>query len=110
MERSHRTYTIFLNQEAPFAIYASMTEMNFPYSACSDLESIQKSMWLSAKVVCEGSRSAEVDDFLRKLHDHIHISGAMGSATGRNIHQKPLDEATRMCNAIYAVAIEDATV
>lgn len=50
------------------------------------------------------------DDFLKKLHDQIHISGAMGSATGRNIHQKPLDEAIRMCNAIYAVTIEDATV
>jgi len=62
------------------------------------------------KVVCAGGASDEVDDFLRKLHDQIHISGAMGSATGRNIHQKPLDEAIRMCNAIYAVTIEDATV
>lgn len=34
----------------------------------------------------------------------------MGNATGRNIHQKPLDEAVRMCNAIYAITIEDATV
>lgn len=62
------------------------------------------------KVVCAGGSSDEVDDFLKKLHDQIHISGAMGSATGRNIHQKPLDEAIRMCNAIYAVTIEDATV
>lgn len=62
------------------------------------------------KVVCAGGASDEVDDFLKKLHDQIHISGAMGSATGRNIHQKPLDEAIRMCNAIYAVTIEDATV
>jgi fructose-bisphosphate aldolase / 6-deoxy-5-ketofructose 1-phosphate synthase len=63
-----------------------------------------------AKVVCAGGASDPVDDFLRKLHDQIHISGAMGSATGRNVHQKPLDEAIRMCNAIYAVTIEDATV
>ncbi|AKB51777.1 Fructose-bisphosphate aldolase/6-deoxy-5-ketofructose 1-phosphate synthase [Methanosarcina barkeri str. Wiesmoor] len=62
------------------------------------------------KVVCAGGASDEVDDFLKKLHDQIHISGAMGSATGRNIHQKPLEEAIRMCNAIYAVTIEDATV
>lgn len=62
------------------------------------------------KVVCAGGASDEVDDFLKKLHDQIHISGAMGSATGRNIHQKPLDEAIRMCDAIYAVTIEDATV
>jgi fructose-bisphosphate aldolase/6-deoxy-5-ketofructose 1-phosphate synthase len=62
------------------------------------------------KVVCAGGASDEVDDFLRKLHDQIHISGAMGSATGRNIHQKPLDEAIRMCNAIYTVTIEEATI
>jgi fructose-bisphosphate aldolase/6-deoxy-5-ketofructose 1-phosphate synthase len=62
------------------------------------------------KVICAGGSSDEVDDFLKKLHDQIHISGAMGSATGRNIHQKPLGEAIRMCNAIYAVTIEDATV
>lgn len=62
------------------------------------------------KVICAGGASDEVDDFLKKFHDQIHISGAMGSATGRNIHQKPLDEAISMCNAIYAVTIEDATV
>jgi fructose-bisphosphate aldolase/6-deoxy-5-ketofructose 1-phosphate synthase len=62
------------------------------------------------KVVCAGGASDEVDDFLKKLHDQIHISGAMGSATGRNIHQKSLDEAIRMCNAIYAITIDDATV
>ncbi len=62
------------------------------------------------KVICAGGASDEVDDFLKKLHDQIHISGAMGSATGRNIPQKPLDEAIHMCNAIYAVTIEDATV
>ncbi|PAV13486.1 aldolase [Methanosarcina spelaei] len=62
------------------------------------------------KVVCAGGASDEVDDFLKKLHEQIHISGAMGSATGRNIHQKPIDEAIRMCNAIYAITIDDATV
>jgi fructose-bisphosphate aldolase/6-deoxy-5-ketofructose 1-phosphate synthase len=62
------------------------------------------------KVICAGGSRDEVDDFLRKLHDQIHISGAMGSATGRNIHQKPLAEAIRMCNAIYAVTIDGATV
>ncbi|AKB55206.1 DeoC/LacD family aldolase [Methanosarcina barkeri CM1] len=62
------------------------------------------------KVVCAGGASDEVDDFLKKLHDQIHISGALGRATGRNIYQKPLDEAIRMCNAIYAVTIEDVTV
>ena len=62
------------------------------------------------KVVCAGGSSDECEAFLKKLHDQIHISGAMGNATGRNIHQRPLDEAIRMCNAVYAITVEDASV
>ena len=62
------------------------------------------------KVVCAGGTSDEADAFLKKLYDQIHISGAQGNATGRNIHQKPLDEAVRMCNAVYAITVEDASV
>ena len=62
------------------------------------------------KVVCAGGTSDEADAFLKKLYDQIHTSGAQGNATGRNIHQKPLDEAVRMCNAVYAITIENASV
>jgi len=34
----------------------------------------------------------------------------MGNATGRNIHQKTLNEAVSMCNAVYAITVEDASV
>ncbi|WP_048184671.1 beta/alpha barrel domain-containing protein [Methanosarcina siciliae] len=61
------------------------------------------------KVVCAGGSSDEAEAFLEKLHDQIHISGAQGNATGRNIHQKSLDEAVRMCNAVYAITVEDAS-
>ena len=62
------------------------------------------------KVVCAGGTSDEAENFLRKLYDQIHISGAMGNATGRNIHQKSLDEAIRICNAVYTITVEDASV
>lgn len=61
------------------------------------------------KVVCAGGSSDEAEAFLKKLHDQIHISGAQGNATGRNIHQKTLDEAVRMCNAVYAITVEDTS-
>lgn len=48
--------------------------------------------------------------FLRTLHDQIHVSGASGNATGRNIHQKSLEEAIRICNAIYAITVEETSV
>ncbi|HIH75099.1 MAG TPA: aldolase [Methanosarcina sp.] len=62
------------------------------------------------RVVCAGGTSDEAEAFLKKLYDQIHMSGAYGNATGRNIHQKSLDEAVRMCNAVYAITIEDASV
>jgi fructose-bisphosphate aldolase/6-deoxy-5-ketofructose 1-phosphate synthase len=62
------------------------------------------------KVVCAGGSSVSGDKFLRQLWEQIHIGGCAGNATGRNIHQKSLDEAVRMCNAIYAITVNDASV
>jgi len=60
------------------------------------------------RVVCAGGSSTDASAFLQELHEQIHIGGAAGNATGRNIHQRSLPEAIRMCNAIYAVTIENA--
>jgi DhnA family fructose-bisphosphate aldolase class Ia len=62
------------------------------------------------KVVCAGGENDDVETFLQKLHDQIFVSGAAGNATGRNIHQKSLDDAVRMCNAIYAITVEGKRV
>lgn len=55
------------------------------------------------RVITAGGSSTDVRKFLQTLHDQIFISGAHGSATGRNIHQKPLREAVQMTNAISAI-------
>jgi fructose-bisphosphate aldolase/6-deoxy-5-ketofructose 1-phosphate synthase len=62
------------------------------------------------RVVCAGGSSVDARTFLQTLHDQIYVSGAAGNATGRNIHQKSLDEAIRMCNAIYAITVDEASV
>ena len=62
------------------------------------------------KVICAGGARMEVEPFLKRLHDQIHVAGTAGNATGRNVHQKPLDEAVRFCNAIYAITVDDASV
>jgi fructose-bisphosphate aldolase/6-deoxy-5-ketofructose 1-phosphate synthase len=62
------------------------------------------------KVICAGGSSTDAAKFLQGLYDQIHIGGAAGNATGRNIHQKPLDEAIRFCNAISALTIDNKTV
>ncbi|MQC18209.1 MAG: aldolase [Chloroflexi bacterium] len=55
------------------------------------------------KLITAGGEGTDAESFLQTLHDQIFISGAAGSATGRNIHQKPLAEAVRMTKAIASI-------
>ncbi len=64
----------------------------------------------TSKVVCSGGESQPVEEFLITLYRQIHESGTFGNATGRNIHQKPLDEAIRFCKSIFAISVENKTV
>jgi fructose-bisphosphate aldolase / 6-deoxy-5-ketofructose 1-phosphate synthase len=61
-------------------------------------------------VICAGGEETSAEEFLTRLHDQIHVSGAAGNATGRNIHQRSLEEAVRFCNAISAITLDDAGV
>lgn len=92
---------------------SDFVKVNYPEKEGYESKEIFKEAILSAgrtKVVCAGGSSEDVELFLQKLHDQIYVSGAAGNATGRNIHQKPLEEAIRMCNAIYAITVEGASV
>lgn len=95
------------------ALGSDFVKVNYPEKSGVESSQVFKEAVQAAgrtKVVCAGGASLDVKSFLQRLHDQIHISGASGNATGRNIHQKPLDEAVRFCNAIYAITVEDASV
>lgn len=62
------------------------------------------------KVITAGGSSKDAKSFLQQTYDQIHISGCMGNATGRNIHQRSLDEAVRLCDAISAITLGDKPV
>lgn len=62
------------------------------------------------RLICAGGSSVDVKEFLQTLHDQLHVSGVSGNATGRNIHQKPLDEAVRFANAVSALTLDNASV
>ncbi|GBF35826.1 MAG TPA: aldolase [Methanothermococcus okinawensis] len=90
---------------------ADFVKVNYP--KCENPAEALKEAVLAAgrtKVVCAGGKSKDPKVFLQELYDQIHISGAAGNATGRNIHQKSFEEAVRMCNAIYAITIENKSV
>ncbi|SNZ06411.1 fructose-bisphosphate aldolase [Persephonella hydrogeniphila] len=61
-------------------------------------------------VLCEGGKKEDPEQFLRELYEQIHIGGARGNGTGRNIHQNTLEAGIKMANAIYAITVENKTV
>jgi fructose-bisphosphate aldolase / 6-deoxy-5-ketofructose 1-phosphate synthase len=95
------------------ALGSDFAKVNYPERPGFESSQVFKEAVQAAgrtRVVCAGGASLDVKSFLQRLHDQIHISGASGNATGRNIHQKPLEETVRFCNAIYAITVEDASV
>jgi class I fructose-bisphosphate aldolase len=58
-------------------------------------------------LVCAGGSTVDARTFLTQLWEQIHVGGASGNATGRNIHQRSLDEAVRLTKAISAITLAD---
>ncbi len=92
---------------------ADFVKVNYPKKEGVASAEIFKEAVLAAgntSVITTGGSSTEVSKFLTSLHDQIHISGARGNATGRNIHQKALPDAVRMCAAVAAVTYSNYSV
>ena len=62
------------------------------------------------RLVCAGGSTVDATTFLTQLWEQIHVGGATGNATGRNIHQRSLDEAVRLTKAISAITLADYDV
>ncbi len=92
---------------------SDFVKVNYPKAEGQESSEIFKEAVVAAgrtRVVAAGGSSTDARSFLQRLYDQIHISGAIGNATGRNLHQKPLDEAVRMCDAISAITLADYPV
>jgi fructose-bisphosphate aldolase/6-deoxy-5-ketofructose 1-phosphate synthase len=92
---------------------ADFVKVNYPKQLGAESKEVFKEAVKAAgrtKVVCAGGSEVAPREFLQQLHDQIFVSGAEGSATGRNIHQKPLEEAIKMCNAISSITIKGWSV
>ncbi len=92
---------------------SDFVKVNYPKAGGQESSEIFKEAVAAAgrtHVVAAGGSSTDATTFLQRLHDQIHVSGAIGNATGRNVHQKPLDEAVRMCDAISAITLANMSV
>lgn len=79
--------------------------------AASSAELLKEASLASGRtgLVCAGGSTVDAKTFLTQLWEQIHVGGAVGNATGRNIHQRPLDEAVRLTKAISAITLGDAS-
>jgi fructose-bisphosphate aldolase/6-deoxy-5-ketofructose 1-phosphate synthase len=60
-------------------------------------------------VICSGGVSRDPKEFLFELQEQLVAGGAAGAAIGRNIHQKPIDQAVAFCGAIAAMIYDGAS-
>lgn len=95
------------------ALGADFVKVNYPEVGNDSQAVALKEAVMAAgntRLICAGGPSINPKQFYQNLYDQIHVSGAFGNATGRNIHQKPLDEAVRFCNGITAITVENKSV
>lgn len=60
----------------------------------------------NTRVICSGGKIQDPLTFLQGVYDQIHIGGAYGSATGRNIFQRSLPQAVAITRAISAIVFD----
>lgn len=60
-------------------------------------------------LITSGGSKTTPEDFLKQTHEQIHLAGARGSATGRNVHQLPHEQAVAMSKALQAIVLEGAS-
>ena len=93
---------------------ADFVKVNYPYDKNGNkiINSFKEVVAAAGRtgVICVGGAKKEPRAFLQNLYDQIHISGAKGNATGRNIYQRSLSEAIKMANAISAVSLYNYSV
>ena len=62
-----------------------------------------------AGVICVGGSKQPEKKFFNDLYEQIHEAETRGCAIGRNIYQRPLEEAIRMANAISSIILYNYT-
>ncbi|MBD3248355.1 aldolase [Candidatus Falkowbacteria bacterium] len=93
---------------------ADFIKINYPYKLHSKKTAEKYKEVVTAAgrsgVICVGGHKKDDKGFLEMLHSQINVSGTKGCAVGRNIYQRPVDQAIRMADAISAVTLHGYSV
>lgn len=93
---------------------ADFVKVKYPYGLKDKKNAAQKfqEVTLAAgrtKVICVGGAKQPAKDILINLENQIKLGGASGLALGRNMHQRSLEEATKLAEAIGALLFKGAS-
>ena len=95
------------------ALGADFVKLKVPYvNGTLDIEGLKEVTTAAGRsgILCEGGEKRDEKAFLEELHTQIHEGGSRGNGTGRNIHQRSVEEGIRMANAIYDITVNSASV
>ena len=62
------------------------------------------------KVICVGGGQKKAEDLLKQAWEQINTAAAGGMAIGRNLHQRPLEEAIRLATALSLIINHDSSL
>jgi len=95
------------------ALGADFVKLKVPYvNGALDTEGLKEVTTAAGRsgILCEGGEKRDEKAFLEELHTQIHEGGSRGNGTGRNIHQRSVEEGIKMANAIYDITVNSASV
>lgn len=71
-----------------------------------DLKTVVKAAGRT-QVLISGGSHVDSKDLLNHVYKQLHIGGTSGIAIGRNLHQRSLDEAVRLSDALHSLVIKN---
>jgi len=97
------------------ALDADFAKVKYPYGAKNKKATaikFQEAVEAAGrtKLICVGGDKRPVNELLEELSLQISLAGTNGLAMGRNLHQRGLDEATRLTHALGEIIFRDKTV
>jgi len=87
---------------------ADFAKVKYPYGGKNNKNTAEKYKEVTeaagkTKIICVGGSMRSTKEMLETTKDQISISKTCGLAIGRNLHQRPLEEAVKLANELSAV-------
>ena len=96
------------------ALGADFVKVKYPYDAKIKVSAENFKEVVSAagrtQVICVGGAKQDAKELLTYAWYQKNIAGASGLALGRNLHQRPLNEAIKLATAIALIVNHDASL